>query len=230
MISIFKTRQKIYELFVTEFVCNKFGLAEFFAETFIEEKKFFRALDAGCGVGPISIYLAEEFQAKVTAVDINSQAIECCRKNIDKYNLQKNIFAIEGNYAEVYKNLSQKFHLIVSNPPINTNVGKKILNKNSPSDFEKYQFLTNSWHDEEGLELTDYILTSGKKLLTHDGKIFFVCCDIDCDPENYIEKKSEMHGYETELICQEKIAASKLGISSLNFVTGYIFVCRRKFL
>lgn len=229
MISIFKTGKKIYELFVTEFVCNKFGLAEFFAENFIEEKKFFCALDAGCGVGPISIYLAEEFQAKVTAVDINSQAIECCRKNINKYNLQKNIFAIEGNYAEVYKNFLKKFHLIVSNPPINTDVDKKILNKNFPSDFEKYQFLTNSWCDGQGLDLTDYILISGKKLLTYDGRIFFVCCDIDCDPENYIEKKSEMYGYETELICREKISATKLGISSKNFVTSYIFVCKLKF-
>ena len=229
MISIFKTQKKIYELFVTEFVCNKFGLSEFFAENFTEEKNFFSALDVGCGVGPISIYLAEEFQAKVTAVDINVQAVECCRKNIEKYNLQKNIFPIEGNFAEVYKNFSKKFHLIVSNPPINTNIDKKFSLRNfSSSDFENYQFLTNSWHDEQGFDLTDYILIAGKKLLTYDGKIFFVCCDIDCEPESYIEKKSAMYDYKSKLICREKISASKLGITSRKFVTSYIFACRLK--
>ena len=227
MISIFKTQKKIYELFVTEFVCNRFGLAEFFADNFVSEKNFFSALEVGCGVGPISIYLAEKFQAKVTAVDINIQAVKCCRKNIEKYNLQKNISVIDGNFADVYKNFSKKFDLIVSNPPIDTNFDKTIK-KNSLSSFENYQFLTNSWRDEQGFDLTDYIFIARKKLLTDDGKIFFVCCDIDCEPESYIEKKSSMYGYNSKLICREKISASKLGITSRNFVTSYIFVCRLK--
>ncbi len=229
--SIFKTPARDYDLITTEFVCNKFGLAEFFAENFPRfDLKCANVLDVGCGAGALSIYLAEQFSAKVLAVDLNPQAAACCRKNVEKYNLAKKIAVMEGNFAELYKTLDENsFDLIVSNPPIDADY-KFITDSEdfSAMNDSKYKFLTNSWHDERGFDLTDYILLARQNLLAEDGNIVLICCDAEGNPDKYLKNKANRYGCDIKLLCKEKIPVEKLGITFLNraFVNGYIRLLR----
>lgn len=233
--SLFKTPSKDYDLLTTEFVCNKFGLAELFAEKFAAYNlKCSTALDAGCGAGTLSIYLAEQFSAKVTAIDINPQAVACCKRNVERYDLSKNISVMEGNFADLYSTFKENsFRLIVSNPPID--VGSKAEMPATDGTFtlmnrSKYQFLTNSWHDSRGLDLTDYILIAGRKLLTADGAVILICCDADGEPEEYVLNKADKYKYSVNLLCKKKIHITALGITSTdkNFVNGYIWSLLKK--
>ena len=65
---------------VDKYVCNKFGLAEVFAEQFDNIYNEFptEILDVGCGVGPLSIFLADKYHCQVTATDINALACMLC--------------------------------------------------------------------------------------------------------------------------------------------------------
>lgn len=231
--AIFKTPARDYDLLATEFVCNKFGLAEFFAENFPRYNlKFYNVLDVGCGAGSLSIYLAEQFAAKVSAVDINPQAVDCCRNNIVRYNLVEKISVTEGNFAQLYKTFAKNsFELIISNPPIgiNSEVNFKFTAENFDAmNYAKYKFLTNNWRDESGFDLTEYILIAGKYLLTEGGNIILICCDVEGNPEQYIKNQAHKYNYELDLLFKDKIAVTKLGINFLNmeFVNGYIWLLK----
>ncbi len=96
-------------------------------ETIIEEvlaniknkKKSISILDIGTGSGCLAISLALELPySKITAIDISKNAIEVAKKNIKKYNLSEQI----NLKLTDFKNVSEKFDIIVANPPyINEN-------------------------------------------------------------------------------------------------------------
>ena len=77
-------------------------------------------LDFGCGYGPIGIYIASATNANVHMIDINRRSLELARKNVNLNHVNVQIY--ESN---LYKNVTEKFDYIISNPPIR--VGKKIL-------------------------------------------------------------------------------------------------------
>ena len=232
--SIFKTPARDYDLRTTEFVCNKFGLAEFFAENFSKfSLKCANVLDVGCGAGPLSIYLAEQFSAKVLAVDLNPQAASCCRENVRRYNLAKSISVAERNFADLYTELEKNsFQLILSNPPINLEptINFAFAKETFVAlNHSKYQFLTNGWHDERGFDLTDYILMAGRTLLVENGNIVLICCDADGNSAAYIKNQADRYRYDLNLLCERKIPVAKLGITSAarDYVRGYIWSLSR---
>ena len=78
-----------------------------------------KALDIGCGCGPIGIYLLKQ-GFDVDMSDINKRAIHLTKRAIKEQNLEANV--IESN---AYENINNKYDYIISNPPIR--VGKDIL-------------------------------------------------------------------------------------------------------
>jgi len=80
-------------------------------------------LDVGCGYGVIGITLAKLTKQKVTMIDINKRALHLASKNA-KENKIENFDIRESN---CYENIlaSEKFQIIVTNPPIRA--GKKIV-------------------------------------------------------------------------------------------------------
>ena len=77
-------------------------------------------LDVGCGYGFIGIVLSKIFSCQCLMVDVNERALHLCNKNITKNKvLGKSLF------SNCYENVSDKFDLIVSNPPIRA--GKKVV-------------------------------------------------------------------------------------------------------
>ena len=77
-------------------------------------------LDFGCGYGPIGIYINKITKANVDMIDINKRALALAKRNAKLNDVNVNVF--ESN---IYENISEKYHFIITNPPIR--VGKKLL-------------------------------------------------------------------------------------------------------
>ncbi len=72
-------------------------------------------VEIGCGSGIISIMLALLLpEAKLTAVDISSEALQVSRQNALKHGVSDRITFIESNYLN---GVSGEIDMIVSNPP-----------------------------------------------------------------------------------------------------------------
>ena len=78
-----------------------------------------RVLEPGAGAGIISLLLAKKFpQAKLTAVELNPDAAELCRRNIIDNDLDDRITVLERDISDLKKPLlAQSFDVIVVNPP-----------------------------------------------------------------------------------------------------------------
>jgi ribosomal protein L3 glutamine methyltransferase len=82
-----------------------------------------RILDVCTGSGCLAILLAEHFpQAIVEAVDIDPQALEVAKINVERFGLQDRVILHEGDlFAPLKKGKEHRFDLIISNPPyVNT--------------------------------------------------------------------------------------------------------------
>ena len=76
-------------------------------------------LDIGCGCGPIGIY-ASHLGFTVDMSDVNKRAIHLSKMSLKEQSLNANVFE-----SDAYKNITNKYDYIVSNPPIR--VGKEKL-------------------------------------------------------------------------------------------------------
>ena len=220
MISVFTTKEKTYSLKVDKYVCNKFGLAEVFAEQFDNIYHEFPSniLDVGCGVGPLSIFLADKFHCQVTATDINAIACKLCASNAEKYML-RSIFSIVQVDFRYFSELSgeKKYDLIVSAPPVDDNISENTISLYARNDFsslddKSFSFLTNSWHDEKGKDLSDYIFNFANNYLSENGSIIIVFCDIDCNSTEYIVNKAVSCGFQLDNSATDYISPEKLGV------------------
>ena len=108
----------------------------------VSVKEGFKVLDMGCGIGVMGISLAKMYPTiYVDMVDVNLRAIALAKENsLSNKTPNTNIFE-----SSTYQNVSQKYDLIVTNPPIRA--GKSVV------------------HD---------IVLNGKNHLTNDGKILVV--------------------------------------------------------
>lgn len=232
MYSEFNTPDKRYKLKTDKFICNKFGLAEFFASHYggFYNEQGISALDVGCGALPLGIFLSDQHSCKVTGVELNPIACNCARENVNKLNLEKLIKIINGNFVdfiEEYK--GQMFDLIVSNPPVNEKVANEDILKYAYNTYEtlddgSFSYLTNSWHSAEGKDLIDYIFQFGRKNLKLDGRIIIVFCTIDCVSPEYVYEKAEKYGYKKAQVIDGYISAESLGAESLGLDKIYTFM------
>lgn len=74
-----------------------------------------KILDMFCGIGPFPIVIAKNNNADITAVDINSKAIEYLKKNIKLNKLQGTIRPIASDVNEI--EFKEKFDRIIMNLP-----------------------------------------------------------------------------------------------------------------
>lgn len=99
---------------------------DFGSKTLIEELikncdyQFKTILDVGCGYGFMGISLAKKYNAKVDMVDVNERAIHLAKKNININKVEANAFL-----SNIYENVTDKYDLIVTNPPIRA--GKQVV-------------------------------------------------------------------------------------------------------
>lgn len=222
MFSIFNTPNKKYVLKTETFVCNRFGLAEFFAKNYesFETRQGLNVIDVGCGVFPIGIYLAEQKNNYVTGVELNPAAYECAANNICALNLDKSVKLINADFATLYKQDNvDRFDLIVSNPPVDNKITRERILKYASNSFEflddeSYSYLTNSWHSPDGKDLIDHIFKAANEILKEDGKIIIVFCDIDCTTPDYVYKKAELNNFIITKKITSQISSADIGLRS----------------
>lgn len=93
-----------------------------------EENSEFRILDIGTGSGCIAIALAKNLaKAKVYALDVSEKALEIAKRNADLNEVE--IELIQADILEGIS-ISEKFDVIVSNPPYVRESEKKGISKN----------------------------------------------------------------------------------------------------
>ena len=236
MYSIFATSAKVYDLCATEFVCNKFGIAEYFTRAMESlNLKCDNALDVGCGVGPMMIYLADQLGARVSGVEINSDACQCCLENLRRYGLKNTCNVHECEFA-AFANLDSlgKFDLIVSNPPLDVNISRREVLRNNAKgfahlDFDAFSYLTNSWHDNDGCDLLDQIYDYAGNHLTPCGKVAISFCDIDGADLAFVARKVQYHGFKIVHSDMCKLSPASIGAENVltEDVTAHFIVCER---
>jgi len=119
-----------------------------------------RALDIGTGSGAIAISIAKETHARVTAIELSSDAAEFARANIKA--LEADVELLEGDFMEHIGNLPQ-FDLIISNPPY-------IPASMVPVDLEvrDYDPALALYGGEDGLDVVRD-LVAGTRLILREG-------------------------------------------------------------
>ena len=121
-----------------------------------------RVLDLCTGSGCIGIACAQYFEmAEVDLVDLSVDALEVCQKNINRYELQERVRAIQ---SDLFAEVNQRYQLIVSNPPY---VNRDDLTS-MPKEYHHEPALALG-SGVDGLEITRQILRQASEYLTEDG-------------------------------------------------------------
>ena len=84
------------------------------------DKDVSNILDVGCGYGFMGITISKMLDCHVDMIDINKRAVHLAKKNIEKNKVDANAF--ESN---IYENVTNKYDVIITNPPIRA--GKKVV-------------------------------------------------------------------------------------------------------
>ena len=84
---------------------------------FPKYKKNARVIDLGTGTGVIPLLIADEVK-EICAVELNPQAADLARRNVELNGLAEKIFVMEGDYRkhrEIFK--AESFDIAIANPP-----------------------------------------------------------------------------------------------------------------
>ena len=238
MFSTFTTPLRTYELKVDKFVCNKFGIAEFFARSLtslpVTCKK---VLDVGCGAGPLMIFLADQYDVQVTGVELNAKACSCCRDNISKLLCSGMNTVFEGEFSSFAQICADaKFDLIVSNPPLDETVTSFDISYFNAKGFtqldsKSFSYVTNSWHDKAGNDLLDQIFNYSVEHLTPDGMIAIAFCEIDGAKLSVVETKANKCGFRLLYSISDTIPPASIGAETVTTtdVIAHYAVFKRSF-
>lgn len=222
MYSNFQAGDKTYRLKVDSFCCNKFGLAEFFVNhlAFVLTRPVSRVLDVGCGVGPLGIYLANQFSCEVIGVELNPIACACCRENLQTFALTKRFLLRQCDFQVFREQEKGRFDLIVSNPPLSNAVSDQTIHRFANYDYthldsDSFSYLTNSWHNEEKEDLGDLIFRYARGHLTDEGRVVLVFCLIECQTPNIVLEKATRFGFVCERMVCGFITGTSIGARTI---------------
>lgn len=162
-------------------------------ETLVQEvveisknKENVKILDICTGSGCIGISLQKELKnAQITLSDISRQALEVAEKNAKINGVENNIKFIQSN---MFENITEKYDIIVSNPPyIETNVIKTL---DKAVQNEPHLALDGG---KDGLKFYRILIEEGIKHLNENG---YLCMEIGYDQkEKVMELIKEKEAY-----------------------------------
>jgi release factor glutamine methyltransferase len=138
-------------------------------QTYPKESEL-KILDIGTGSGNIVIALAKNYpSAAFWAVDISLEVISLARDNAILNSVDEKINFIKTDILKPGSNFTEKFDLIISNPPYVSSEEYKTLQKEIVN-YEPDYAITDF---EDGLKFYKSIIQSYTKLLNPNGKLFF---------------------------------------------------------
>lgn len=122
-----------------------------------------KVLDLCTGSGAIALVINKKSGASVTATDISEAALEVAKENFKQFDA-----AVETRLIDLYGDLSEKFDIIVSNPPYIKTEEIDTLDK-EVKDYEPRIALDGG---EDGLDFYRRICEGAKHRLNEHGKLF----------------------------------------------------------
>ena len=122
-----------------------------------------KVLDLCTGSGAIALVINKKSGASVTATDISKAALEVAKENFKQFDA-----AVETRLIDLYGDLSEKFDIIVSNPPYIKTEEIDTLDK-EVKDYEPRIALDGG---EDGLDFYRRICEGAKQRLNEHGKLF----------------------------------------------------------
>ena len=122
-----------------------------------------KVLDLCTGSGAIALVINKKSGASVTATDISEAALEVAKENFKQFDA-----AVETRLIDLYGDLSEKFDIIVSNPPYIKTEEIDTLDK-EVKDYEPRIALDGG---EDGLDFYRRICEGAKHHLNEHGKLF----------------------------------------------------------
>jgi len=127
-----------------------------------------RILEIGVGSGVISVTLAKELpEAQIMAVDISDDALDVARRNVNEFELGKQITLTKSDFFESVPR-DERFDLIVSNPPYIAEPDYPALMPEVLAD-PKIAMTAG----EDGLDAVRVILRDGPGYLVDGGRLMF---------------------------------------------------------
>lgn len=143
-------------------------LVAWIVNDFKERETMFKVLDIGTGSGCIAISLAKELKkASVTAYDISVKALEVARLNAGSNHVK-----VDFQQRDIlqFQHLSEKFDLIVSNPPYVRATEKEHMHKNVLNHEPETALYVN---DGAALIFYEKIAALAAESLTPSGVLYF---------------------------------------------------------
>ena len=131
-----------------------------------------RILDLCTGSGCIAVALATQLNCKVVATDISEAALKVAKQNAVINNVQVDFIC-----GDLFKNVSGKFDVIVTNPPYIAEEEKEIL-PSSVLDFEPHIALFGG---DDGLDFYKRIKDNVRPYLSPRGMIFMEVGDTQAE-------------------------------------------------
>lgn len=122
-----------------------------------------KVLDLCTGSGAIALVINKKSGASVTATDISEAALEVAKENFKQFDA-----FVETRLIDLYGDLSEKFDIIVSNPPYIKTEEIDTLDK-EVKDYEPRIALDGG---EDGLDFYRRICEGAKQRLNEHGKLF----------------------------------------------------------
>ncbi len=122
-----------------------------------------RVLDLGTGSGIIAVTIALECRIKMSALDKSPAAIRTARRNAARHKIEKPISFME---SDGFDSLSEKFDMIVSNPPYVKTAEISLLQKEIQ--FEPRLALDGG---EDGFSLIEKIIRDSSRFLNENGQL-----------------------------------------------------------
>lgn len=169
-------------------------------------KKMFKEkiniIDLGTGSGCIAITLKKKINSNVSAIDISKEALE-----VAKENAKKNKVEIDFIQNDMLDNISNKFDVIISNPPyISKNEEiQDIVRKNEPS--------LALYADNEGMYYYEKIIKQAQKNLKEK---FIIAFEIGYMQGDKIKKLAEQNYPKAEVVLKKDLQGKDRFIFIIN--------------
>lgn len=143
------------------------------------------ALDIGTGTGILACTIAKYTLSKSTALDVSDNALKIAEENIKNLDLSKKVKTLKSN---LFEKVSEKYDLIVSNPPYIPLSEKATIQKEVTFDPD----LALYTKDEKGLDFYEKISKNAKNYLNKNGYLLF---EMGLGQSEDIKQTLEQEGY-----------------------------------
>lgn len=144
------------------------------------------ALDIGTGTGILACTIAKYTLSKSTALDVSENALKIAEENIKNLKLDEKVQTLKSN---LFENVTEKYDIIVSNPPYIPLSEKATIQKEVTFDPD----LALYTQDNKGLEFYEKIIKEAKNYLNSNGYLLFEMGLGQCED---IQKLLKDNGYQ----------------------------------